>query len=168
MKRANILLGSIWAALLVLAAWTGGTSTAAAQEAAPILKVEKSPLTLEAVAPKLPLQRATPLRTAFSHDGKWVAYHLGMDLEVLDLQDRRLVPVMNSRIFTDVQTADKGKATRFVGVREFTWTLQNEPWNQDPMRMLTVEVKYQVQGRDYTVQMSTLADGSFSGSMTNK
>jgi dipeptidyl-peptidase-4 len=123
MKRANILLGSIWAAILVLASLTGGSATtASAQESAPIRKVEKPALTLEAIAPKQGLQRSTPFRTAFSHDGKWVAYHLGNELEVLDLQNRRLVPVMNARVFTDVQTADKGKASKFVGVREFTWS----------------------------------------------
>ena len=44
----------------------------------------------------------------------------------------------------------------------------DQPWNQDPMRLLTVKVKYQVQGRDYSVQLSTLADSSFSYSMTNQ
>ena len=44
---------------------------------------------------------------------------------------------------------------------------QNGTVNQDPMRLLTVQVKYTVQGRDYSVQLSTLADGSFSSSMTN-
>jgi len=32
---------------------------------------------------------------------------------------------------------------------------------------LTVEVKYKVQGKDYSVKLSTIADGSFSSSMTN-
>jgi type II secretory pathway pseudopilin PulG len=63
------------------------------------------------------------------------------------------------------QSAQSGKVSD--GIREFDWTLNNEPWSQDPIRLLTVEVKYTVQGRDYSVQLSTLADGSFSSSMTN-
>jgi type II secretory pathway pseudopilin PulG len=50
------------------------------------------------------------------------------------------------------------------GVREFKWTLRNEPWNQDTsqsaMRLLTVEVGFGAQGRDYSVRMSTLVDSS--------
>ena len=50
------------------------------------------------------------------------------------------------------------------GVREFRWTLHNEPWNQDTsqsaMRQLTAEVTYTAQGRDYTVRMSTLVDST--------
>jgi type II secretory pathway pseudopilin PulG len=76
--------------------------------------------------------------------------------------------ILNESIVTTNWNQSAQNGTVNDGVREFTWTLQNEPWNQDPMRLLTVEVKYQVQGRDYTVQMSTLADGSFSGAMTNK
>ena len=75
--------------------------------------------------------------------------------------------ILNESIVTTNwnQSAQNGTVTN--GSREFTWTLQNEPWNQDTIRLLTVEVKYQVQGRDYTVQLSTLADSSFSSSMTN-
>lgn len=75
--------------------------------------------------------------------------------------------ILNESIVTTNwnQSAQNGKVQD--GQREFDWTLQNEPWNQDPIRLLTVQVKYTVQGRDYSVQLSTLADGSFSSSMTN-
>jgi type II secretory pathway pseudopilin PulG len=75
--------------------------------------------------------------------------------------------ILNESIVTTNwnQSAQSGQAND--GMREFTWSLQNEPWNQDPIRLLTVQVKYTVQGRDYSVQLSTLADGSFSQSMTN-
>jgi len=75
--------------------------------------------------------------------------------------------VLNESIVTTNWNQSEQNGTVNDGAREFTWTLQNEPWNQDPIRLLTVEVKYQVQGRDYTVHLSTLADGSFSSSMTN-
>jgi hypothetical protein len=76
--------------------------------------------------------------------------------------------ILNESIVTTNwnQSDQNGKVQE--GEREFEWTLQNQPWNQDPMRLLTVQVKYQVQGRDYSVQLSTLADSSFSYSMTNQ
>jgi type II secretory pathway pseudopilin PulG len=76
--------------------------------------------------------------------------------------------ILNQSIVTTNWNQSSQNGTVNDGIREFTWTLQNEPWNQDPIRLLTVEVKYQVQGRDYAVQLSTLADGSFSSSMTNQ
>ena len=63
-------------------------------------------------------------------------------------------------VFACAQTVEDGQ-------REFNWTLSNDPWSQNPMRLLTVQVKYSVQGRDYSVQLSTLADGSSSSSTNN-
>ena len=76
--------------------------------------------------------------------------------------------ILNENIVTtnwNNQTSQSGTVSE--GIREFDWTLNNEAWSQDPMRLLTVQVKYTVQGKEYTVQLSTIADGSFSSSMTN-
>jgi len=75
--------------------------------------------------------------------------------------------ILNESIVTTNWNQSAQNGTVQDGRREFAWTLQNEPWNQDPIRLLTVQVKYTVQGKDYSVQLSTLADGSFSSSMTN-
>jgi type II secretory pathway pseudopilin PulG len=75
--------------------------------------------------------------------------------------------ILNESIVTTNWNQSSQSGTVNEGVREFDWTLQNEPWNQEPIRLLTVEVKYKVQGKDYTVKLSTIADGSFSSSMTN-
>ena len=75
--------------------------------------------------------------------------------------------ILNESIVTTNWNQSSQNGTANDGFRQFEWTLQNEPWNQDPIRLLTVQVKYQVQGSDYSVQLSTLADGSFSSSMTN-
>jgi type II secretory pathway pseudopilin PulG len=75
--------------------------------------------------------------------------------------------VLNESIVTTNWDQSSQSGTVEDGQRQFDWTLQNEPWNQDPIRLLTVQVKYTVQGKDYSVQLSTLADGSFSSSMTN-
>jgi prepilin-type N-terminal cleavage/methylation domain-containing protein len=42
------------------------------------------------------------------------------------------------------------------GVREYQWTVLTETWPEDSMSVITVQVLFQVQGRDYDVQLSTL------------
>jgi type II secretory pathway pseudopilin PulG len=44
------------------------------------------------------------------------------------------------------------------GAQEFHWTLSSQNWPQDSMQLLTAEVKYSAQGRDYSVRLCTLAD----------
>ncbi len=75
--------------------------------------------------------------------------------------------ILNESIVTTNWNQSSQSGTANDGIRQFDWTLQNEPWNQDPMRLLTVQVKYTVQGKDYNLQLSTIVDGSFSSSMTN-
>ena len=43
------------------------------------------------------------------------------------------------------------------GSRQFEWSLRTETW-QDPMRLVSVRVNYEVQGRKYDVRLSTLVD----------
>ena len=38
----------------------------------------------------------------------------------------------------------------------YRWTMKNEPWSEDAMRLITVEVVYPVQNKDYSVRLSTL------------
>ena len=60
------------------------------------------------------------------------------------------------------QSVQTGTLTE--GQRQFDWTIQSDPWNQDPnqnvVRQLTVEVKFTAQNRPYSVRMSTLVDSS--------
>jgi type II secretory pathway pseudopilin PulG len=44
------------------------------------------------------------------------------------------------------------------GVLDFHWTLTSQAWPQDAMQLLTAEVTYQAQGKDYSVKLSTLAN----------
>jgi type II secretory pathway pseudopilin PulG len=44
------------------------------------------------------------------------------------------------------------------GALDFHWTLSSQAWPQDSMQMLTAEVKYSAQGKDYSVKLSTLAN----------
>jgi type II secretory pathway pseudopilin PulG len=60
------------------------------------------------------------------------------------------------------QTVQSGVVKQ--GLREFRYTLRNDPWTQDPaastMRQLTAEVSYSVQGIPHSVRLSTLVDSS--------
>ena len=42
------------------------------------------------------------------------------------------------------------------GVLDFHWTLTSRAWPQDAMQLLTAEVTYQAQGKDFSVKLSTL------------
>ena len=48
-----------------------------------------------------------------------------------------------------------GTATE--GGLDFRWTLTSQTWSQDPMQVVTAEVKFSAQGKDYAVTLSTLA-----------
>ncbi|HEY3763355.1 MAG TPA: type II secretion system protein [Verrucomicrobiae bacterium] len=52
--------------------------------------------------------------------------------------------------------AQNGNVTE--GSDSFTWTVTTQTWPQDQMEQLTAEVKFQAQGHDYSVKMSTLAN----------
>ncbi|HXG47756.1 MAG TPA: hypothetical protein VNO52_09035 [Methylomirabilota bacterium] len=43
---------------------------------------------------------------------------------------------------------------------EYRWILRTEPWTLDTLTLVTAEVFYTVQGRDYDVRLSTLVDVS--------
>lgn len=48
--------------------------------------------------------------------------------------------------------------TASEGTLDFQWTLTSRSWQQGQMQLVTAQVTYQVQGRDYTVQLSSLAN----------
>ena len=60
------------------------------------------------------------------------------------------------------QSAQGGTLTE--GQRQFRWTMKSDIWNWDPnqsvIRLLSVEVFFTAQNREYSVRMSTLVDGS--------
>ena len=75
--------------------------------------------------------------------------------------------VLNESIVTTNWAQSSQSGTEEDGTQQYKWTLESNPWNQDPMRVLTVDVKYTVQGKDYSVQLSTLVDGSTLNSTNN-
>ena len=46
------------------------------------------------------------------------------------------------------------------GPEQYRWSIRTETWNQDTMKLVTVQVTYPVQGQDYDVRVSTLASNS--------
>lgn len=74
------------------------------------------------------------------------------------------VRILNENIVTTNWNQAVQSGTLTEGIRQFRWTLHNDPWIQDPlqivMRQLSVEVAFMAQGQDYSVRMSTLVDSS--------
>lgn len=44
------------------------------------------------------------------------------------------------------------------GSQEYRWTITRQNWTEDAMQLLTAEVKFTAQGKEYSVKLDTLAD----------
>ncbi len=65
--------------------------------------------------------------------------------------------VLNESLVTSNWSNGQRSGTITEGVLDFRWKLSSQNWPQDSMQMLTAEVTYSAQGKDYSVKMSTLA-----------
>lgn len=65
--------------------------------------------------------------------------------------------VLNESIVTTNWNRGSHSGTITEGALDFPWTLTTANWPQDAMQLITAEVKFQAQGRDYSVKLSTLA-----------
>ena len=75
--------------------------------------------------------------------------------------------VLNESIVTTNWSQSSLSGAVEDGQEQYKWSMENNPWTQDPIRLLTVDVKYSVQGKEYSVQLSTLVDPSTSSSTNN-
>ena len=66
--------------------------------------------------------------------------------------------VLNESLVTGSWSSGQQSGTITEGVLDFRWKLTSQSWPQDSMQLLTAEVTYSAQGKDYSVKMSTLAD----------
>jgi type II secretory pathway pseudopilin PulG len=66
--------------------------------------------------------------------------------------------ILNESIVTTNWNTGTQNGTVTEGAQEFRWTLTSQNWPVDAMELLTAEVKYSAQGRDYSVKLSTLAN----------
>ena len=66
--------------------------------------------------------------------------------------------VLNESIVTTNWNKSSLSGTVMEADREYRWTLRTESWTESTMQLLSVEVKFPVQGEDHTVQLNTLAN----------
>ena len=66
--------------------------------------------------------------------------------------------VLSESVVTTNWTAGGQSGTVTEGILDFRWKLTAQTWPQDAMELLTAEVTYSAQGRDYAVRLSTLAN----------
>jgi type II secretory pathway pseudopilin PulG len=66
--------------------------------------------------------------------------------------------VLNESIVMTNWSGGSQNGTVTEGAVDYRWTLTSQTWPQDAMQLLTVEVKYPAQGKDYSVKLSTLAN----------
>ena len=67
------------------------------------------------------------------------------------------------RLLNETLVTTNGSQSAQSGVvremdREYQWRLRNDRWTESTMQLLTVEVTFPVQGKDYAVQLSTLVE----------
>jgi len=66
--------------------------------------------------------------------------------------------VLNELVATGQWQKSTQNGTAREGLQEFRWSVRLEPWNQTALRLMTVQVFFPVQGRDYDVRLSTIVD----------
>jgi hypothetical protein len=65
--------------------------------------------------------------------------------------------ILNESLVTTNWTGGVRNGTVTEGTLDFRWKLTTQNWPQDALQMLTAEVTYQAQGKDFSVKLSTLA-----------
>ena len=93
-------------------------------------------------------------------DGLRVASLAGQVGERKATASRIAERVLNELLVTGQYRSATQKGVVQEDSREYQWSMRSEPWTLGAMRLVTVEVTYPVQGRDYDVRLSTLADNS--------
>lgn len=66
--------------------------------------------------------------------------------------------ILNESLVTTNWTGGVQSGTVGEGTLNYNWTLTAQDSPQQTMEVLTAEVKYQAQGRDFSVKLSTLAN----------
>ena len=46
------------------------------------------------------------------------------------------------------------------GAQQYRWSMRSQPWPIDAMRLVSLQVMFPVQGREFDVRLSTLVDTS--------
>ena len=79
--------------------------------------------------------------------------------------------ILNESLVTTNWTQTVQSGTLRQGIQDFRWTLRNDPWtgdrDQTMIRLLTVDVAFAAQGKDYSVRLSTVANTQSMTTQTN-
>jgi type II secretion system protein I len=93
--------------------------------------------------------------------GLQIASRAGSVSERKALAARLAENKLNELIVTRQWSSSSSGGTIQEGPQSYKWRLENQPWPEDgAMRLVTVLVTMQVQGREYDVPVSTLVDAS--------
>jgi type II secretory pathway pseudopilin PulG len=77
--------------------------------------------------------------------------------------------ILNESIVMTNWNSGTQSGTVTEGASDYRWTLTSQTWPQDSMQLLTAEVTYSAQGKDYSVKLSTLANSqTLNGTMNLK
>jgi hypothetical protein len=66
--------------------------------------------------------------------------------------------ILSESLVTTNWTSGNQSGTVTEGILDFKWKLTSATWPVDPMQLLTAEVTFSAQGKDYSVKLSTLAN----------
>jgi type II secretory pathway pseudopilin PulG len=95
-------------------------------------------------------------------DGLRVANAAGQSGQRKAVAARIADRVLNEWIVTHRTQTPAQSGTVEDGALQYRWVLRTQPWTQDTMRLITVQVYYTVQGQEFEVHVSTLLDNSIS------
>lgn len=73
--------------------------------------------------------------------------------------------VLNELIVTGGMRQNSANGRIEEQQRTYEWTMRSEPWSEDSMSYVTVRVAYQVQGREFDVNLATLYEPAQSGAV---
>jgi len=73
--------------------------------------------------------------------------------------------VLNESLVLTNWAGGTRSGTMTDGALDYRWTLTSQPWEQNSLTLLTAEVTFQAQGRDYSVKLNTLALPEQAGSL---
>lgn len=93
-------------------------------------------------------------------EGLRIANRAGQVAQRKDVASRIADRVLNEALVTGQMQSSARNGVAQEGFQEYRWSVRVEPWPEDTMRLVTVEVVYPVQGQEYDVHLSTLISSS--------
>jgi general secretion pathway protein I len=89
-------------------------------------------------------------------EGLHVANRAGVVAQRKSVAARIADRVLNEALIGGQSQSTSRNGVVQEGAQEYRWSIRYQPWPEDAMRLVTVEVVFPVQGQDHDVQLSTL------------